>query len=293
MLRGRVSSSGKGELGGEPTGESWGRKDLYSRGLGAGGLSAWLSTSNSMTEFEWLCGDVPGGIPIIPVGRREAAEFDGRSLRAGGRAVVFELASASRLLVGGSGREASRSINVREARAGDRALIVDGVGVVEPLTGSVVLFVITVGFDLFSPFPPVEAPLLPLRVLFMYSAMASASRSRMRDVIAEGTPAPPVPGEVEPFDDGLGRTGFLPLDDDGVGCEDPDGIEGGKGPFGGGTGGDGWNEVDPSASEVVVRLPDDPLRRRTSSSFVSLMPLLGSSSGYPSRAARSPARAAA
>lgn len=293
MLRGRVSSTGKGEFGGEPTGESWGRKDLYSRGLGLGGLSAWLSTSNSITESEWLCEDVPGGIPIIPVGRREAAEFDGRSLRTGARAVAFELASASRLLVGGSGRGASRSINAREARAGDRALIVDGVGVVEPLTGSVVLFVITVGFDLFSPFPPVEAPLLPLRVLFMYSAMASASRSRMRDVIAEGTTAPPVPSEVEPFDDGLGRAGILPLDDDGVGCEDPDDIEGGKGPFGGGTGGDGWNEVDPSASDVVVRLPDDPLRRRTSSSFVSLMPLLGSSSEYPSRAARSPARAAA
>lgn len=207
-----------------------------------------------------------------------------------------EVPSASRLLAAESGREASRSVNVLEAKAGDRALAVDCVGVVDPLTGSVVLFATAVGFNLVSPFPPVEVPLLPLRVLFMYSAMASASRSRIRDAtgdMAKGTPGAPLLNELEPLDDGLGRIGMLPLDDDAVGWEDPGDFEGGTGPFGGGMGGDCSDDLDPSASEAVVRLPDDPLLRRFSSSFVSLIPFRGSSPGYTSRAARSPARAAA
>lgn len=202
---------------------------------------------------------------MIPVGRREAAEFDGRSRRASVRAVVPDVVSASRLLGGGSGREASRSTIDREAKAGDRALIVEGVGVVEPLNGNVVLLAVTVGFNRLSPFPPVEVPLLPLRFLFIYSAIASASRSRMRDVtgdMATGALGPPVPNELEPLDEGLGRMGMLPLDEEAVGCEDPDDMEGGKGPFGGGAGGDDWNDVEPSASDAVVRLPDEPLLKR-------------------------------
>jgi len=174
---------GTGEIGGAGTEESAAES---STGCPVPAVCMLLRTSLiksiSTAELECVCAE-PDGTPMIPVGRSDVEELDGRRRRNGRRA-GFSKNSARSTCV----RSSSRSGGLESPRLGSRERFLGGLGGGEDESGGngcggwegEVAYVEMAGVDADGPSRCSEVGLLPLLVLLMYSAIASASLSLMR-----------------------------------------------------------------------------------------------------------------